>query len=301
MNVFKTEQIASCFDESPATLKYWAKVGLVVPSAQRPAGTRQGKRYTLRDAVFVKAALELRHRKTAEEDLRKFLQQLHQLTPSTESEVAQSMFYFDGTQMGVLSQSDQVPMAAMIFAWSGEELASKLKAVLQRAPMRTKRRLSARQAFQSGCDALDDNNQLAAEGFFKQAIDKEPRFSSALSNLGLVYFEQGRMGEAKSHFLAALEVEPEHTESRYNLACLFEDVGEIDRAIQELRIVCRQRSDFSDGHFNLARLLLREGSSVQSKAHLERFLELEPCGDDADTARAILSQLRRSTAKQIVN
>lgn len=298
MNRYPIEQIADTLNESVSTLRYWTKIGLVGPSAKRTVGRRVVLDYTLRDAVLARSVRDLRKCALDQSTIRRCIQELKLRLPTLESEVRASFYYFDGSEMGVLSPPTRLPMKTMTFCWSGQELAETLG---KAKPLRTKKPLSARDAFERGVAAMKDGDQVGAETHFQACIKKEPRFAAALSNLGMIFSEQGRRGDAKEYFLRALDSDPFQPEARYNLACIYEDVGDTDSAIEELRMVCRQGGELPDAHFNLARLLLGCGSVVQSKAQLERFLELEPCGSSADSARKLLSNLRRESATMVMN
>ena len=70
------------------------------------------------------------------------------------------------------------------------------------------------------------------------------------------------------------------------------EIGDLELAVAEFRRVLQADPDFADAHFNLAVALERLGGRAQARAHLERYLALEPTSSSwADQARALIARL----------
>jgi len=70
------------------------------------------------------------------------------------------------------------------------------------------------------------------------------------------------------------------------------EAGDLELAVAEFRRVLQSDPEFADAHFNLAVALERLGGRSQARAHLERYLALEPTTSSwADQARALIDRL----------
>ena len=54
------------------------------------------------------------------------------------------------------------------------------------------------------------------------------------------------------------------------------EAGDLELAVAEFRRVLQTDPDFADAHYNLAVALERLGGRAQARAHLERYLALDP-------------------------
>ena len=68
--------------------------------------------------------------------------------------------------------------------------------------------------------------------------------------------------------------------------------GDLELAVAEFRRVLQIAPDFADAHFNLAVALERLGGRAQARAHLERYIALEPdAAPWAEQARSLIARL----------
>jgi tetratricopeptide (TPR) repeat protein len=134
---------------------------------------------------------------------------------------------------------------------------------------------TAYQWFLLGCQAEDRRDDAAAERAYRHAVELEPSFAAAHTNLGNLLYRRGDALGARLEYELALAHEPAQAEARFNLGNVLEDIGETEQAIEEMRRVVRVNPDFADAHYNLALMLARVGGIKQARHHLEQYIELD--------------------------
>jgi tetratricopeptide (TPR) repeat protein len=77
-----------------------------------------------------------------------------------------------------------------------------------------------------------------------------------------------------------------------------EDEAHTDLAVAEYRRAVQAWPDYADAHFNLALLLTRLDRYDEALAAWERFLELDPRGTQAATARRAVTLCRMKINEQ---
>ena len=147
---------------------------------------------------------------------------------------------------------------------------------------------SAYEAFLEGYRAEEKGDFERAILWYSRAVDAEPSMAAAHTNLGNLYYERGSFELAKNAYETALEHEPNQAEARFNLGNLLDEEGDPDAAIQELRRVVAAYPGFADAHYNLGLYLLRVGGVTQARAHLGRYVDLDPDSPWAERARELL-------------
>jgi tetratricopeptide (TPR) repeat protein len=111
---------------------------------------------------------------------------------------------------------------------------------------------------------------------YEQALAIAPPEADLLGNLGVALHAQGKPAEARARFEDAVALAPNDAGMRLNLANAFAASGELDRAVQEYLEALRWRPSYPDAHANLANVLAMQGRLDEAQAHYEAALELEP-------------------------
>lgn len=106
---------------------------------------------------------------------------------------------------------------------------------------------------------------------YAQAVELDPDFAAAHTNLGSLYAEIDDLDAARDAFDAALRADPQQPEAQANLAELALRQGDAELAIEGFRQVLRDSPEYAEAHYGLARALLSVGGKAQALAHLERF------------------------------
>ena len=172
-----------------------------------------------------------------------------------------------------------------------------------------------------------------ADTRFRLALEYNPHFVEALTNLGLVELERGnftragqllerarrinehvaqphhglgvlaeRVGDAASaaaHYRAALEVDPGFAPARLNLARLLFDANQLYHAKEEFSKLTQVAPDIAEAHAGLAETLIRLGRRVEA----ERIVATEAPRFPDSTGLQVLqarSELRRGQTERAI-
>jgi tetratricopeptide (TPR) repeat protein len=163
----------------------------------------------------------------------------------------------------------------------------------------------------------------AAERYFAEATQLNPRFAEAQNNLGNALAMQGQFDEAIAHFRAALAIQPQSTEALIGLGGALVREGRPDDAAVQYREALRLdpgmaqahnglgsaltlqhrddeamveftralelKPDLPSAHLNIAIVLLRKGDTPGAQRHLETALQIDP---GYQPARNVLARIR---------
>lgn len=109
--------------------------------------------------------------------------------------------------------------------------------------------------FQQGVRAYERGALRKAERDLREAARLDPANPNIHNNLGAVYVEQSRWGDAEAAFQRALSADPEHVKARVNLGGVFYNEGRRDEALQILQEARALSPDDPDVLYTLALFL----------------------------------------------
>lgn len=89
----------------------------------------------------------------------------------------------------------------------------------------------------------------------EQAIEKDPKFTSAYQNLGLAYQQLKNFPNAIEIYQAAIELKPDFYQVHYNLGTTYQDMQNWHLAAQSYRRAAEIKPDYSEAWFNLSMVL----------------------------------------------
>ncbi len=69
---------------------------------------------------------------------------------------------------------------------------------------------------------------------FQQAVEKNPNYTEAHYNLGIVYSEKGMVEDAITEYKKTLEIEPNFVKAYNNLGIIYYETGRLDEAVETL-------------------------------------------------------------------
>lgn len=90
---------------------------------------------------------------------------------------------------------------------------------------------------------------------YRQAINIQPKFADAYSNMGNTLREMQDISGALVCFKKAIEINPSFADAHCNLASIYKDMGNITEAIESYEIALKLKPDFPDAYCNLAHCL----------------------------------------------
>jgi len=114
-----------------------------------------------------------------------------------------------------------------------------------------------------------------AEGFYRQAIERDPGLADAWNELGNLRTQEGRYDEAMSCYGAAVTREPNHGKAWHNRGFLFYRAGDYKDAAPCFRRAADLDPTFTRSSYLLGQSLIAQGMYVESIQALERAITRE--------------------------
>ncbi|HSJ54516.1 MAG TPA: tetratricopeptide repeat protein [Anaerolineae bacterium] len=153
---------------------------------------------------------------------------------------------------------------------------------------------SAQEFFQVG-------NQHARVGEFEEAIsayqaalELEPDHVSAMTNLGVAYYNNGQLDEAVSEYLKALAVSPDDEAIHSNLAAAYVQQGKLEEALASYTRALEIEPTLSQAYFGLGVVYMQMEQTEDAIQAFENFQKYDNGEDSVATSQAeqYLNQLR---------
>ena len=180
-----------------------------------------------------------------------------------------------------------------------------------------------------GIDCQNKGNLKQAEKEFEIAIENYPKYpdrmrnehlSEAHTNLGAVFYLQGKTEDAVGQWRLAVSYDSNNVEARNNLSEFSnktnkaieteEDyeylmdrgisLSEQDRLIEAIRVLKKAKLIEPNNaliHYNLGLVYGKKGDFVNAQKHLEKFLKLEPKHIEAPKIKELVKKIKRGDFK----
>lgn len=160
---------------------------------------------------------------------------------------------------------------------------------------------------QQGTQIQTANEQTDRRGaVLKQRLAKNPKDFETARELGDLYWDAGGTNgqagdatkaatyftQATEAYSQALKVKPKNADVRTDMATAFFYSGNMARARQELNRVLAQDPRHRNALFNLGLISKQTGDNKTARSAWQRFLKVEPSGENADKVRQELTQLK---------
>lgn len=277
-------EAARMFSLPEARLRYWSQTGFISPSL-RLGGRRY---YAFTDLVAIKVAKELLDAGHPLKRVRRSLDALREQVPGESSPLSRLRIRsdhdriivdaangrFEATTGQLLMDFDLQDFREQVaevraLPWVGSESGSDFGTTAYDAFLHGNE--AEGRWHEAGAPGPEHRDFVEAKAAYEQAVEADPEFAAAWTNLGGLAAAVGDMDSARDHFDEALRCDPDQFEARCNLAELALRDGDVDLAIEGFRSVLVADPDHLEAHYSLARALLKVGGHAQAKAHLERF------------------------------
>ena len=278
-SAYAPRDVSRLFGLPESRLRYWAQTGFIRPSVR----VRGRTFYSFRDLIAIKVARELLESGLPLQRVRRSLDALRFKLPEVDQPLARLRVRCEHEQVIVedASHTFEAATGQVLLDLNVENLHQEVAKVLAmpRAQEQQVER-SAYEWFLFACerelawDGSDPDDPACTEAreAYDRALDLDPEFAAAYTNLGALLAAIGDIDGARDHFDQALRCDPGQTEAQANLAALALRVGDAETAIAGYRQLLRAAPDSLEGHYGLARALLAVGGKGQALAHLERFV-----------------------------
>jgi protein O-GlcNAc transferase len=120
-----------------------------------------------------------------------------------------------------------------------------------------------------------------AEASYRRLLQIDPDDADAHNNLGVTLQYMSRMAEAEANYRRAIQINPEHTNAHNNLGAAFLKSGRLTEAEASCRRALQINPDNADAHNNLGNTFKEQGRSAEAEASFRRALQINP--NNADT------------------
>ena len=183
-----------------------------------------------------------------------------------------------------------------------------------------------RESLRAGQEALASENYESAAAAFRAETAERPESAEAHRLLGIALRRLGQADEARTALERATELDPasaaawtavadleaglqrweatvaaleraltldsESRDLRFRLGGALMNAGDLDGAERAFGELLEIVADDAAAHYQLGMIALNRGRNEDAIAHLERVLELDPEGPNAELARGMLAVLR---------
>lgn len=283
-HLYTVAEVARLFELPESRVRYWSQTGFISPSV------KQGARrfYTFRDLISIKVAKELLDAGLPLQRVRRSLDALRYHLPRVDAPLARLRIRSDADRILVEDGAStyEATTGQLLLDFDIDKLRDRVAEVLTlpwvdgaRPQLVEPAASTAYEAFQRGLAheeqwdgvSIESDPFRGAVACYEQAVELDPEFAAAWTNLGSLLAMTGEIERARDCFDHALRSDPDQPEAQCNLAELALRSGEIELAISGFRQVLRSDPDQLEAHYGLARALLEVGGKGQALAHLERF------------------------------
>ena len=155
----------------------------------------------------------------------------------------------------------------------------------------------ARQSYDDALKAMRDGDNVKAIELLTELSKSYPNLSGPYTNLGLIYFREGRIDEAESEFQQAIKVNPKSAVSYNHLGIISRGKGKFEEAKQDYEQALKINDGYAYAHLNLGILYdLYLGDLQKALNHYNQFQNLSAEKDKevekwiADLERRIKSE-----------
>ncbi len=141
--------------------------------------------------------------------------------------------------------------------------------------------LSSSPELQRGIALAQKGDFKKAQEAFEQAVTLHPRDARALTALGQVQEELGKLPESIETFHKVIELDPRSADAHENLAIALGDRSELAAALKESSIATRLAPRLASAHFLRGRLLSGLGKHDEAREEFRKVLDIAPEYADA--------------------
>ena len=135
-----------------------------------------------------------------------------------------------------------------------------------------------------------------AEKSYLKAVELDPKLGGAYSALASIYNQQKKLDEASKMSAKALEIMDAtgggDANQIFNQGVIFWNQSKIAEAKAQFEKAVKLDPKLADAHYWLGMANVNEGKMAEAKGPFTEYLKLAPTGQYAETAKAILAQIK---------
>ena len=136
---------------------------------------------------------------------------------------------------------------------------------------------------------------------YEAVLEAEPENVSALTNLGVVYYQKGDLDTAIDHYVRAIGISPEDADIHSNLAAAYMQkyltsmgTEDLERSREEYQTAVNLNPDLAEAHYGLGVVYVQTGQVDKAIESFETFQALDSGQDPmaSEQAEKFLQQLK---------
>ena len=165
---------------------------------------------------------------------------------------------------------------------------------------------SARSATKTGADQQADLDKSLDN--YKKAIELKPDDSGYLNNYALTLVKSKKFDEAQTELNKAAQLDPPNAGKYfYNLGAVLVNSGQLDAAGEAFKKAVSSDPNYADAHYQYGVYLIGKATVAPdgkitpppgTQEELQKYLELQPTGPNADSAKAMLQSMGATVETQ---
>ena len=138
-----------------------------------------------------------------------------------------------------------------------------------------------------------------AEAALKRAVELNPNHAPSYNGLATVYNAMKRLPEAEAASAKAVEIASSgasgggSVDALYNQGVIFWNAGKIPEAKKQFEEVVKLDPKHAEAHYQIGMAWLNEGKMAEAVASFETSVSLAPDGPNAAQAKALIAQLKK--------
>jgi len=147
---------------------------------------------------------------------------------------------------------------------------------LQNAYKKNVDQLDATDWFNKGYNAGLLKEYDKAKSFYLRAIELNPDYSDAYSNLGNVYYDQENYAGAIKYYNKAIEINPDFSKAYYNLGIVYRNQGNYSDAIKCYKKAIELNPSYSAAYSNLGNVYDDQENYAAAIKYYNKAIEINP-------------------------
>jgi tetratricopeptide (TPR) repeat protein len=141
-----------------------------------------------------------------------------------------------------------------------------------------------------------------SEGAYKKAIEYNGAESAYYINLSLAQIAIGKMDESQASIKKAAEINPANAGmAYYNMGATLVNRQKPKDAITFFKKAIEMDPLYANAYYQLGITQIGENETAEALTNLAKYVELVPAGPDAETAKALITELKKTAPTSIQN
>lgn len=273
-------------------LKSWEQKGLIAEQDE----------YGYRDLIALRTLAELRRNRVSTPKIREAISALREKLGEISDPLTELRLFSEGRDIRVqIGGQTMEPVSGQLLLDFDRDALQRLLSFpggvsgARAARERQERRALVERMFQNALELEQTGADADAIEAYRQVLELDPGFASALVNLGTLHFMAHDLDKARQYYEDAVRADARYALAHFNLGNLFDELGDKESALREYQTALELEPTYADAHYNIALLYQAAGQVLRAVRHWRTYLKLDPASSWATIARRELNRLYRET------